>query len=138
MERNLSIRLPSDMVEDVAIFHREILNLPPAESPTLVSFEFVIERFRFMQEELDEFVSAGSYSNIVDVADALADIVYVALGTAYQMGLPFDDIWRAVQAANMRKVRGKTKRGNEFDAAKPEGWVGPEKEIAGHILRAIK
>jgi len=71
------------------------------------------------------------------VADALADLVYVALGTAYKMGLPFDSIWQAVQAANMRKVAGPTKRGNKVDACKPEGWVGPETAIARAIQRKV-
>jgi len=73
----------------------------------------------------------------VGVADALADVIYVALGTAYRMGLPFDEIWGAVQAANMRKVRGLTKRGNKVDAMKPAGWVGPEAEIARAIGSAL-
>lgn len=51
------------------------------------------------------------------------------------MGLPFAQIWEAVQAANMRKVAGPTKRGNKIDAMKPEGWVGPEAAIARAIQR---
>jgi predicted HAD superfamily Cof-like phosphohydrolase len=126
------------MFQDVADFHRRILNQEPADSPSLVSPQFLIERFRFMQEELDEFLTDGFNAHIVGAADAIADIIYVALGTAYLMNLPMDSIWKSVHEANMRKVRGATKRGNEFDAAKPPGWVGPETDIAGHIERAIK
>jgi len=126
------------MFEDVAEFHRIILDAEQPSSPTLISQDFVLERGRFLQEELDEFLTDGLSGSIVGVSDALADIIYVALGTAYQMGLPFDEIWRAVQRANMRKKRGITKRGNAIDAIKPEGWTGPESEIATAILGAIR
>lgn len=128
--------MPS-MFDDVAEFHEKILGQPQEQSPSLVNFAFCLERFRFLQEELDEFIEAGTAGDIVRVADALADIVYVALGTAWIMNLPFDQIWAAVQRANMTKVRGTTKRGNKYDAIKPEGWVGPESAIAALILREI-
>jgi predicted HAD superfamily Cof-like phosphohydrolase len=138
MELELTTRSQFDMLEDVADFHETILGQDPALSPSLIDLPFCIERFRFMQEELDEFIEEAYQGNIVGVADALADIVYVALGTAYIMNLPFEDIWKAVQNANMRKERGVTKRGNKFDAIKPAGWVGPEPEIARAIERCIK
>lgn len=125
------------MMRDVADFHELILNDPTNNTPTLLSAEYCTERTKFMYEELSEFIESAQDGNIVGVADALADIVYVALGTAYKMGLPWDEIWAAVQSANMRKVRGTTKRGNKVDAAKPEGWVGPEAAIARAITRSM-
>lgn len=138
MEIQLSTLLPPDMIQDVADFHRRILGQPQAESPSLLSHQFVIERFRFMQEELDEYLEAGFKGDIVGAADGLADIVYVALGTMHIMGLPTAEIWNAVQKANMTKERGMTKRGNAFDAFKPPGWVGPEQEIAKAIGDMLK
>lgn len=127
-----------DMLKDVADFHELILSTPAGSAPTLVSQEYCVERASFMHEELTEFAEAAHARDIVGVADALADIVYVALGTAYTMGLPFDEVWAAVQSANMRKVRGTTKRANKIDAAKPEGWVGPEAAIARAINRKLE
>jgi len=126
-----------DMLRDVAEFHELILNDYAEATPALVSLEYCIERASFLHEELDEFCIASGEGDMVGVADALADLVYVALGTAYKMGLPFDSIWQAVQAANMRKVAGPTKRGNKVDACKPEGWVGPETAIARAIQRKV-
>lgn len=123
------------MCKDVADFHELVLGSYASVTPSLVSMEYCIERSRFLHEELDEFTTAAATGDIVGVADALADLIYVALGTAYKMGLPFDQIWEAVQAANMRKVPGQTKRGNKVDAMKPEGWVGPEAAIARAIQR---
>ena len=125
------------MFEDVATFHKEILGQPQAETPSLISRAFIMERMRFMQEELDEFVEAGFEGRMTDAADAIGDIIYVALGTAYIMNLPFNEIWVAIQSANMRKQRGKTSRDQEFDAIKPVGWVGPEPDIAAAILKRI-
>ena len=120
------------MFDDVGVFHTQVLNQPP-RYPQLLSPEQVVARRLFMQEELNEFVECASVDDMVGMADALADLVYVALGTAYLMGLPFDDIWAAVQEANMRKVPGLTKRGMPNDAMKPEGWVGPEARIEAAI-----
>lgn len=126
------------MLNDVADFHELILNDPACKTPQLISLDYCVERTSFMHEELTEFIDAAEEGNIVGVADAIADIIYVALGTAYKMGLPFDEIWASVQAANMRKVAGPTKRGNKVDAMKPAGWVGPETEIARAISRSIE
>jgi len=114
---------------DVIRFHMEVLNQEPS-APHTLDLKLGGERYAFMKEELQEFREAYLHDDTVGAADALADIVYVALGTAYLMGLPFGDIWDAVQRANMRKVPGFTKRGMPNDAKKPEGWVGPEAEIA--------
>lgn len=129
--------MSNKMFRDVADFHEKVLHDFAAPNPSLVSPEYVEERIRFLLEEIEEFMSAARMGNMVDTADALADICYVALGTAYRMGLPFPEIWNAVQAANMRKERGMTSRNNKVDAIKPPGWIGPETEIAraiGHKL----
>jgi predicted HAD superfamily Cof-like phosphohydrolase len=126
------------MLRDVADFHELILNDYAETPPTLISAEYCMERARFLAEELTEFAQAQADGDIVGVADALADLVYVALGTAYKMGLPFEEIWQAVQSANMQKVRGIGKRGNKVDAVKPAGWVGPEAAIARAINRRVE
>ena len=125
------------MFEDVKAFHETIIMDFAEQSPSLITPEYCQERCEFMIEEVAEFHAATQQGDLVGVADALANVVYVALGTAYRMGLPWDAIWSAVQAANMRKVRGTTKRGNAVDAAKPVGWVGPEAEIARAIGRRL-
>ena len=111
--------------KDVQKFHKEVLLDPEWDEANLLG-----KRVDFMHEELNEFILAAGNNDVVGMADALADLVYVALGTADILDLPFDDIWVAVQGANMRKVPGPTKRGNKVDARKPEGWVGPEATIA--------
>jgi len=124
-----------NLFRDVADFHELILKDPADSAPTLISLEFCMVRAAFMAEELTEYNEAIVKADIVGIADALADIIYVALGTAYKMGLPFNEIWNAVHSANMHKIRGTTKRKNKIDAMKPVGWRGPEAAIARAIMR---
>jgi len=126
--------IPS-MFSDVLRFHMEVLNQDP-RAPQLLDNKTTQARYQFMREELYEFEESVAAQDIVGAADALADLVYVALGTAYLMGLPFDDFCAAVQKANMAKVPGVTKRSMPNDAMKPEGWVGPEAEIRKAIVNA--
>lgn len=118
--------------EKVRDFHIEILNVQDS-APHLLSPRDMGHRVAFMEEELAEMSESFVNGDITGVADALADLIYVALGTAHMMGLPMNQIFDAVHSANMRKVRGKTKRGVECDAAKPAGWVGPEDDITAAI-----
>lgn len=115
---------------DVAAFHAKF-KLPGSTTPSLLPPD--LQRFRedFMQEELDEFRQACVKQDLALAADALIDLVYVAMGTAYLMGLPWQALWNEVQAANMRKVRqprpgaDPTQRGGVYDVVKPEGWEPP-------------
>jgi predicted HAD superfamily Cof-like phosphohydrolase len=75
-----------------------------------------------LSEELDEYARAA---NLADRLDALVDLVYVALGTALLHGFNFEEAWRRVHAANMRKERS-AGAGAEHDVVKPPGWVAPD------------
>ena len=72
--------------------------------------------------ELSEAVVAG---DAVKIADALGDIVYVAVGTAVTYGIPFDAVLRAVHVSNMTKVN----TPDEAKLVKGPGYVPPD--IAG-------
>jgi len=67
--------------------------------------------------------------NEADAFDALIDLVYFALGTAYMHGFPFKTGWDRVHAANMKKRRAlsssESKRGTTYDVVKPLGWQPP-------------
>lgn len=114
-------------VAEVRELH-ERFNFPRADTPTHQSLELMSQRYVMMQEELDEFMTAAVEGDIVEMADALVDLVYFAKGTAVMMGLPWGEIWNAVHAANMAKVPGKNdKRPDQsYDLIKPEGWTPPD------------
>lgn len=84
------------------------------------------ERMELLQEELNEFGDASRAQDMAEQADALVDLVYVALGTANMLGLPWEELWADVHRANMAKQRGVGKRGHKVDVIKPAGWEGPK------------
>lgn len=112
------------MYKDVDKLHKKF-GLLRFKNPGHLSKRKMDERIAFLQEELREFMVAADNDDIAGQADALVDLVYVALGTARMMGLPWKDLWDDVQRANMAKVRGMGPRGHKVDLIKPEGWVQP-------------
>lgn len=127
---------PTDMWKDIVDFHDKFGFVIPG-APTLLPEDLRLFRVMFLKEELDEFMLACDNGHIIDAADALIDLVYVALGTLRLMGVPGNLCWDEVQRANMSKVRAthasQSKRGSMFDVIKPEGWVPPDhsKHIKG-------
>jgi predicted HAD superfamily Cof-like phosphohydrolase len=102
--------------------------------PHLIGIEEVEFRNRFLAEEVRELGDAQARGDLVGIADALVDIVYVALGTAHYYGVPFDEVWAKVHRANLRKERAtdaadaRSVRGSALDVVKPEGWEPPDVE----------
>ena len=122
------------MLKDIEDFHKKF-GLHPLDKPGFLSRDFTNFRIKFMEEELLEFIKACREENLHDAFDALIDLTYVVLGTAYLMGLSFEDGWNEVHRANMTKIRAanseQSKRGNSNDVIKPEGWAKPD---LNHLL----
>ena len=117
-----------DLFDDVRSFHAKF-NLSYDGPPrTLPSDEFKF-RAMFLDEEWGERNQARQDGSLVDEFDAIIDQVYILLGDAVRMGLDFNEGWRRVHEANMKKVRAArpedSKRGSGFDVVKPEGWEHP-------------
>lgn len=141
---------------DVREFHR-FFGHSIAAQPKLMSRERAKSRINWMMEELVEFVEAEKKQDITEMADALADLVYFALGTAVEMGIPFDHVWELVHKANMSKsykiahatscplrdehdvpVRctcGAVQYKADGKTAKPEGWKAPDDAIRFLLTR---
>lgn len=117
------------MFKDIKEFHKEF-QLPVEQYPNPLPPELSTFRIKFMLEELNEYIEATINEDVEGQADALVDLVYVALGTALMHGFPFDELWDEVHRVNMTKVRAKSsvesKRGSDFDVVKPPGWTGPD------------
>lgn len=117
------------MTKDIQDFH-EKFGLGYDQGPRALDRELHKFRQAFMQEELDEYEAAHEADDLEGQLDALVDLAYVLLGTAYLQGLPFAEAWRRVHEANMAKVRVEraedSKRGSTFDVVKPEGWTAPD------------
>ena len=88
-------------------------------------------RLRLLEEEFNEFKKAHEDRDKVEMADALADMIYIAVGTANVMNIPLDKVWAEVQRSNMAKVdpeTGKVKKREDGKVLKPEGWTPPQIE----------
>ena len=61
-------------------------------------------RYDLIKEELNELELAMKAKNLKEVADALADILYVTYGAGYAYGIDLDKCFKEVQRANMSKL----------------------------------
>lgn len=75
-------------------------------------------RERLIEEEAKEYFEASVDNDLVLMADALADIVYVVLGAAVSFGVDLDPVFREVHRSNMSKIGGHKDEGGK--------WIKPE------------
>ena len=61
-------------------------------------------RFNLIKEELDEFKQALENNDLLEVADALTDILYVTYGAGHAFGINLDECFDEVQKSNMSKL----------------------------------
>ena len=123
-------------IEDVTAFHLAC-DVPVLGRPTPPSGEVLRRRIRLVTGEYAELIDALTQSQPVAIADALADSIYVLVGTALELGLPLGAVWDIVQAHNMMKVNpetGKVLKDHTGKVLKPEGWTAPEYEISKLLL----
>jgi predicted HAD superfamily Cof-like phosphohydrolase len=72
-------------------------------SPSLVDDATQELRLRLIREEMGEFEKAANDKNLVKIADALADLLYVIYGTGVSYGIDLEPIFREVHESNMSK-----------------------------------
>lgn len=119
---------------DVGDFHRKfgIPAFDPRKACAFPSKEIVDYRVKFLEEELQELKEAIEANDLVEVMDALADIVYVACGTAHYFNAPFAQIWSEIHRANMDRIKvtpencPPEKKYRPDLVIKPPGWKAPE------------
>ena len=83
----------------MSIFGQEIKTKPglPAE-------QILRLRLKLIKEEFDELKSAIANNDIIEVADALTDILYVTYGAGHSFGIDLDKCFEEVQKSNMSKL----------------------------------
>jgi len=90
--------------EDMVLEFHKIYGLPIGEEPGFPDDIARGMRRALILEEVAEYLQAEIDDDLVEVADALADLVYVAIGAAITYGVPFDKIFNEVQRSNMSKL----------------------------------
>tara|TARA_B100001778_G_C18239410_1_gene472702 strand:- start:66 stop:437 length:372 start_codon:yes stop_codon:yes gene_type:complete len=61
-------------------------------------------RISLIKEELDELIEAMNKKDLVELADALTDILYVTYGAGHAFGINLDECFEEVQNSNMSKL----------------------------------
>lgn len=87
-------------------------------------------RWELLREEFEECRVAESKDNIVEIADALADMLYIIHGTALEYGIPLDRVFDEVHRSNMSKLGGDGKpiRRADGKVLKGPGYFKPDIE----------
>ena len=80
-------------------FAQEVKNKPSFSSERINNL-----RYELIREELDEFKEALKNKDILEVADALTDILYVTYGAGHAFGIDLDKCFEEVQQSNMSKL----------------------------------
>ena len=87
-----------------------------------------------LTEECNETCDAIRAGDMVEIADGVADIIYIALGVALKRGIDMDPIFEEVHRTNMAKTGGKTRADGKL--MKPAGWTPPD--IASLLEKQLK
>ena len=91
---------------DVTKFHNAF-KIKVNENPTVEIDNALIElRYRLMQEENSEYLEAAKNKDLIEVADALGDMLYILCGTILTHGLQYkiDEVFNEIQRSNMSKL----------------------------------
>tara|TARA_B100000427_G_scaffold60523_1_gene47631 strand:+ start:1481 stop:1978 length:498 start_codon:yes stop_codon:yes gene_type:complete len=103
MEKNLSLQ---NVINAVREFH-DAFKIPNSERPNAsLSEDEIMLRYRLMAEENDEYLEAAKNSDMVEIADALGDQLYILCGTILRHGMQdvIEDVFKEIQASNMSKL----------------------------------
>ena len=98
-------------------------------------------RVDLIEEEFKEYKKAAAFAEIAnanralgvdelaDVADAVADLLYVVAGAGIAWGLPMPEIFEIVQATNMTKFTSRTLKSDTGKVLKPADFQPAEPAI---------
>ena len=74
------------------------------ESASFPDENIIKLRLKLIKEELEELEQSLNDKNILEVADALTDILYVTYGAGHSFGINLDSCFEEVQRSNMSKL----------------------------------
>ena len=98
--------------------------------PTWPDFNTRELRLELIQEEMDELTQAVDDRDMVQIADALTDILYVVYGTGHAFGIDLDECFKEVHDSNMSKLGddGKPLHREDGKVMKGPGYFEPDLE----------
>ena len=92
-------------IEKVAHFH-EVFKIGNNNEPSFLTEKESDLRFNLLKEENEEYLEACKSGNMVEIADALGDILYITFGTIMRHGLQhkIQEVFDEIQQSNMSKL----------------------------------
>lgn len=93
-------------LDHVAKFH-DVFEIGNEESPIgQVSSDTYLLRYKLMREENEEYLEAAERGDLVEIADALGDMMYILCGTILKHGLQhkIEEVFEEIQRSNMSKL----------------------------------
>ena len=98
--------------------------------PTWPDFNTRELRIELIQEELEELSDAVADRDMVQIADALTDLLYVVYGAGHSFGIDLDECFREVHSSNMSKLgpNGKPIHREDGKVLKGPGYFEPDLE----------
>ncbi|HMQ43407.1 MAG: nucleoside triphosphate pyrophosphohydrolase family protein [Confluentibacter sp.] len=93
-------------IEAVKAFHTAF-KLGHSETPKAdLGKEKNTLRFNLMKEENEEYLEAANNNDLVEVADALGDMLYILCGTIIEHGMQYkiEEVFDEIQRSNMSKL----------------------------------
>lgn len=81
-----------------------------------------------VMEEYKELIVAFGNRDMVEIADACADLKWVIEGLEHTLGIPQQAVWDEVARSNLAKIspNGKVLKREDGKVLKPEGWTPPD------------
>jgi predicted HAD superfamily Cof-like phosphohydrolase len=94
-----------EQLKKVAAFHR-VFKQTDATEPTLIPENEFILRHKLMAEENDEYKEACWNGDLVEIADALGDQLYILCGTLLKHGMQYkiEEVFNEIHESNMSKL----------------------------------
>lgn len=102
-DNTLLLRQVIDHVRD---FH-DAFRIPNASDPIgPIGERDALLRYTLMREENEEYLEAANKGDLVEVADALGDMLYILCGTILKHGLQhkIEEVFLEIQRSNMSKL----------------------------------
>ncbi len=82
----------------------EKYNVPIGLRPNILTPDRLDLRLGLIDEERDELREAVEAEDLIDIADALGDMVYVIYGMAIELGINLSSVMSEIQSSNMSKL----------------------------------
>ena len=95
-----------DTIKAVETFHNAFGISNNYNPTTEISTNDIELRHRLMQEENDEYLEAAKKGDLIEIADALGDQLYILCGTILKHGLQekIIEVFEEIQRSNMSKL----------------------------------